>query len=69
MLLMGLRLMEGVDLGQFQKEAGLPFSAFVNENRVKTLEQEGLLYLSTRTVAATPRGRQRLNAVLAYLLS
>ncbi|HYD17104.1 MAG TPA: radical SAM family heme chaperone HemW [Patescibacteria group bacterium] len=69
MLMMGLRLMEGVDLGKFQKEAGQHFSAFVNTKRLKMLLDEGLLSLTPSTVAATPKGRQRLNAVLSYLLS
>ncbi len=69
MLLMGLRLMEGVDLAQFQNEAQMPFSAFVNANKATILEDEGLLHVSPTTVAATPKGRQRLNAVLAFLLS
>ena len=69
MLLMGLRLMEGVDLKAFTTETGKDFSAFVNPGKIDVLLQEGLLDLSGTTVAATRAGRQRLNAVLAFLLS
>lgn len=69
MLMMGLRLMEGVNLENFEKETNSSFSAFVNGEKARILEEEGLLQVSAATVAATAKGRQRLDAVLAYLLS
>jgi oxygen-independent coproporphyrinogen-3 oxidase len=69
MLMMGLRLMEGVDLAAFTTETGKNFSAFVNPQKAKLLVEEGLLDISGTAVAATRAGRQRLNAVLAFLLS
>ena len=69
MLMMGLRLMEGADLVKFQNETQKDFSAFVNAKRLRMLLEEGLLEVSPVRLTATPKGRQRLNAVLAYLLS
>ena len=69
MLLMGLRLIEGVDLAAFQNQAGCSFSDFVKAPRVKMLEEEGLIRQEPGRLMATPKGRQRLNAVLAYLLA
>ncbi|TAL30437.1 MAG: coproporphyrinogen III oxidase [Alphaproteobacteria bacterium] len=69
MLMMGLRLMEGVDLDAFTTETGKNISDFVNPGKAKLLLEEGLLDLSGTTLAATRAGRQRLNAVLAFLLS
>jgi len=69
LLLMGLRLMEGVSLANFQKETDTGLSDFVNPKRVKMLEDEGLLTLADNRLTATVKGRQRLNAVLAYLLA
>jgi len=69
MLLMGLRLIEGVDLAAFQNQAGCSFSDFVKVPRVKMLEEEGLIRQEPGRLMATPKGRQRLNAVLAYLLA
>jgi putative oxygen-independent coproporphyrinogen III oxidase len=69
MLMMGLRLMEGLPLASFETETGKSFSDFVNPDRVKVLVEEGLLDLSGSSVGATRAGRQRLNAVLAFLLS
>jgi oxygen-independent coproporphyrinogen-3 oxidase len=69
MLLMGLRLAEGISLSRFEAESGLPLLEFVNPRQVTMLEGEGLLERSGDRIAATASGRQKLNAVLAYLLS
>ena len=69
MLMMGLRLPEGVSLDKFAMETGKNFSDFINANQLKLLLEEGLLEVSGTTLAATRAGRQRLNAVLSFLLS
>ena len=69
MLLMGLRLMEGVSLEKFQNETQVPLLDFINGDKARILVDEGLLDISSTTIAATPKGRQRLNAVLAFLLA
>lgn len=68
-LMMGLRLLEGISLDFFHKEASVPFSDFVNPERVTMLESEGLLEADSLSLRATAAGRQKLNAVLSYLLS
>jgi len=69
MLMMGLRLSEGVDFAAFEKEAGKPLLQFVNQAHLKILLEEGLVEASQDTLKATPAGRQRLNAVLSYLVA
>lgn len=69
MLLMGLRLVEGMSLLRFQAETQMDFLEFVNPSRVTMLEGEGLLVRSDDRIMATASGRQKLNAVLSYLLS
>ena len=69
MALMGLRLIEGMPLAKFHAETQTQFLDFVEAKRVKALVGEGLLEMSETTVAATRAGRQRLNAVLAFLFS
>lgn len=68
MIMMGLRLVEGVSLDHFIKETHTPLSEFINHDRVKILVDEGLLTMTDQTLTATPQGRQRLNAVLSFLV-
>lgn len=69
LVMMGLRLTEGISLAHFEKESGKPFSDFVDRDRLTALEDEGMISVSPQSIAATLKGRQRLNAVLSYLLS
>jgi oxygen-independent coproporphyrinogen-3 oxidase len=69
MLMMGLRLAEGVDLKRFAAETGQDFSDFVNAKQVTMLKDEGLIDITPRYLTATASGRQRLDAVLSYLLA
>ncbi len=69
MLLMGLRLREGVSLDAFQKETHTPLSQFINQNRLQKLVDEGLLEATDQNIRATAAGRQRLNSILSYLAS
>ncbi len=69
LVMMGLRLTEGISLAHFEQESGMPLSSFVNRDRLKALEEEGMITLSPAALTATLKGRQRLNAVLSYLLS
>ena len=68
MLLMGLRLAEGVDLARFAKEAGVPARDFVDARASARLADAGLIEWTPETLRATEAGRQRLNAVLAALI-
>ncbi|MEO1724558.1 MAG: radical SAM family heme chaperone HemW, partial [Pseudomonadota bacterium] len=65
MMLMGLRLTEGVDLDRYETLAKRPLDAAV----VAGLEEDGLLTRAGRRLRATPRGRLLLNRVLAELLA
>ena len=67
MLLMGLRLAEGVDLARFEREAGTRAADFVNANAAARLAETGLIEWTQGALRATAAGHQRLNAVLAAL--
>jgi oxygen-independent coproporphyrinogen-3 oxidase len=69
MLMMGLRLAEGVDLAAFARETRIDFNGFADVTRVQKLSEAGLLSLEKDRVRATAAGRQRLNAVLSFLLA
>lgn len=65
MMLMGLRLKEGVSLARYERLTGHA----LDEARVKSLVGQGLLAQSGDRIAATPEGRLVLNGVLGRLLA
>jgi oxygen-independent coproporphyrinogen-3 oxidase len=62
-LLMNLRLAEGLDLAAYRAR----WSTAPDDARISDLVNEGLLRLDGDLLAATPRGRLVLNAVIAAL--
>jgi putative oxygen-independent coproporphyrinogen III oxidase len=67
MLMMGLRLTEGVDRVRLERSAGQDVASLFGGTLAPLLEG-GFLTLDPERLAATAAGRQRLNAVLAALL-
>ena len=63
-LLMGLRLVEGVDLERFRALAGHD----VSPSTIAELTDLGMVEVSQSTLRVTPRGRMVLNAVIESLL-
>ena len=68
LLMMGLRLAEGVPLARIAEEAGRPLADIVAKGALDRLVGGGFLALTPTHLRATQDGRQRLNAVLAALL-
>ncbi len=68
MLMMGLRLTEGVARQRLESLAGQTVESLFARTLPRLLEG-GFLALDSDRLAATPAGRQRLNAVLAALLA
>jgi len=69
MLMMGLRLADGVAAGPFESETGETLEASINPARLKVLTEGGFVVLDKQGLRATPAGRQRLNAVLGQILA
>jgi putative oxygen-independent coproporphyrinogen III oxidase len=69
MLMMGLRLAEGVERRRFRQETGEEIQAALADARLDALIEGGFLILDESGLKATPFGRQRLNAVLTQLLT
>jgi putative oxygen-independent coproporphyrinogen III oxidase len=67
MLMMGLRLVEGVSRARLECAAGYEAETLFGSNLAPLIDG-GFLALDAERLAATPAGRQRLNAVLATLL-
>ncbi len=68
MLLMGLRLTEGVSRARMLQELGADVDDLIDASKLARLIDGGFLVLDDCALRATDSGRQRLNAVLAALL-
>ncbi|WP_340116412.1 radical SAM family heme chaperone HemW [Pelagibius sp. 7325] len=69
MVMMGLRLSDGISRAAFEAELGAAPEALLPSERLQRLAAEGYLVLDEAGLSATPEGRQRLDAVLGYLLA
>jgi putative oxygen-independent coproporphyrinogen III oxidase len=69
MLMMGLRLAEGIDSARFEAETGKTLQSALDPQRLDRLIDGGFVLLDEQGLRATLAGRQRLNAVLAQLLA
>jgi oxygen-independent coproporphyrinogen-3 oxidase len=63
MLLMGLRIAEGIDLDRYQSLSGRP----LDPGKIEALSALDLVAQDGSRLAATARGRRLLNAVIAEL--
>lgn len=69
LLMMGLRLAEGVSRARLREELGVDVGELVDGQKLLRLIEAGFLTLDNDSLRATAAGRQRLNGVLASLLS
>ncbi|NBC31472.1 MAG: coproporphyrinogen III oxidase [Alphaproteobacteria bacterium] len=69
LLLMGLRLTEGIDRRWFRRCTGLDIPDLVDPAGLDRLTRAGLVVLDAAGLRATADGRTRLDAVLAALLA
>ncbi|WP_341535009.1 radical SAM family heme chaperone HemW [Acetobacter sacchari] len=72
MLLMGLRLTEGVNATRFGRRTGLILGDCIDPDTLKFCEEEGYLQMTgagdAQRLCATPAGRLRLEAILPRLV-
>ena len=69
MLMMGLRLSEGVALAAISQETGASFADQIDAAALSRLTEGGFLTLDEERLCATPAGRLRLDTVLGELLA
>ena len=67
LLLMGLRLADGIDKRRFKACCGLDFDGFINQERLKYLCSAGLLIDTPETLRATREGFLVLNELIEQL--
>jgi len=68
MLMMGLRLNEGLSLKAFNKEVGNNLLTFIDEKKLQIMIDKGFVEFNNKYIKATSSGLQRLNAVLNYII-
>ena len=68
MLLMGLRLTEGIDNEQFLRRTGLTLDSALDQDTLRMARDAGYLVRTPERLKATPEGRLRLNALLGQLV-
>ncbi len=68
LLILGLRLTEGIDLVAIENRTGIWLPNHLNGEHVQNLTKGGILEVSETHLAATEEGRTRLNAVIARLV-
>jgi len=69
LVLMGLRLIEGISLDHFNSLTNQHLTKIIDKDRINALADQGYLTLNNTVLKTTVAGRQRLNAVLTYLLT
>ena len=69
LILMGLRLTEGINLERFERIFGEPLLKWLDKKKLGRLINGGFLTQAEDRIVATVEGRQRLNAVLAALIA
>lgn len=68
MLLMGLRLDQGIDIHRLERLSGRPLRATLNAAAMASFEEEGWIIVDDRSLRATAAGLARLNAIISALL-
>ncbi|HWK44986.1 MAG TPA: radical SAM family heme chaperone HemW [Stellaceae bacterium] len=68
LVMMGLRLAEGIPRARFRTELGTELETLLDPTGLARLIEGGFVTLDAERLTATAEGRQRLNAVLGMLL-
>ncbi len=68
-LLMGLRLVEGVDLAALGARFGLPRAGLIDEGALARLAGLGLMWVADTRIGVAPEGRGVLDALLAEVVA
>jgi len=69
MLMMGLRLRDGIDVRRFSARTGLTLAEAIRPGALKRLTEGGFLACDENTLCTTERGRALLNSVLSELFA
>jgi oxygen-independent coproporphyrinogen-3 oxidase len=68
MMMMGLRLKEGIVFEDIEHETGQDWRMLISQDKAQHLVDEGMLEITSTHIKPTREGMQRLNSLLSYLL-
>ncbi len=68
LVMMGLRLSEGISADRFHQQSGRPLAAALDSSGLATMLEDGFVEWAGAYLRATPKGRLLLNSVIAALL-
>lgn len=69
LILMGLRIKEGINKKNFQKQCGLDFNKFTNTTKLNMLKDDGYVIDTPTSIKATNKGFLVLNKIIEELCS
>ncbi len=69
MIMMGVRLLDGLDLESFEKRVGRKLDDFIDHASLQRLFELGYMEMDDHRLRATPQGLPLLNALLAQILA
>lgn len=67
LLLMGLRIYEGINKERFYTQCGLKFDDFINQKNLNSLKQQALILDDKKTIKVTDKGFYLLNKIIEDL--
>ena len=67
LIIMGLRIIEGINKKRFKKQCGLNFDTFINQKKLKTLIAQNLIINSKENISTTKQGLLVLNKIIENL--
>lgn len=68
LILMGLRIKEGINKQNFHKQCGLTFDEFVNKSKLNMLKDEEYIIDTSTSIKATKKGFLVLNRIIEELI-
>ncbi len=68
LLIMGMRIVEGINKERFYKQSGIAFDEFINKQKLEALVSCGLVINDEKILKATPQGFYVLNQIIYDLI-
>lgn len=64
LIILGLRILQGIDKNRFEKQCGLNFDTFINQKNLELMIKQNLLINTSDNIRPTPQGLLVLNKII-----